>query len=201
MYLFGASGHGKVIAEIAKLNQIPLEGIIDQNPDLKEFLDFPVLQHPPTDAIDIIISIGNNAIRKLIVTENTQFRYPTLIHPNAIVSDSATIGNGTVILAGAVVNAAVKIGQHCIINTCSSIDHDCIIDDFAHISPQVSLAGSVSVGEGSQVGIGACVIPGIRIGKWAMVGAGTVVIHDVPDYAVVVGNPGKIIKFNKAIDQ
>jgi len=84
-----------------------------------------------------------------------------------------------------------------IINTNASVDHDCKIHDFAHISPQVGLAGGVEIGEGTHIGIGACIIQNITIGKWATIGAGTVVLKNVPDYAVVVGNPGKIIKYNE----
>lgn len=83
-----------------------------------------------------------------------------------------------------------------IVNTGASVDHDCKIDDFVHISPRATLCGNVIVGEGTQVGAASVIIPGIKIGKWCTIGAGTVIIRDVPDYAVVVGNPGKVIKFN-----
>jgi acetyltransferase EpsM len=94
------------------------------------------------------------------------------------------------------VNVQSNIGHHVILNTNCSIDHDCILEDFVHVSPNAALAGNIQVGEGSQIGIGACVMQNIRIGKWVMVGAGAVIIRDVPDYAVVVGNPGRIIKMN-----
>jgi acetyltransferase EpsM len=86
------------------------------------------------------------------------------------------------------------IGKHCIINTNSSVDHDCIIEDFVHLSPNVALAGAVLVGEGTHIGIGACIIQGIKIGKWCTIGAGSVIIRDIPDGSTVVGNPGRIIK-------
>lgn len=198
MYLFGGNGHCKVIVDIIKKNEYPIEGIFDDNPRFDMIFDIPVFK---TEALDffidkqLIISIGNNETRKRI-SEKIPAIYVKAIHPNAIVSYDVKIDGGTVIMAGAVLNASVNIGKHCIVNTGAVIDHDCRIDDFVHISPNASLAGNVVVGEGTQIGIGASVIQGIKIGKWVTIGAGTVIINDVPDYAVVVGNPGKIIKYN-----
>lgn len=196
MYLYGASGHGKVIAEIAEENNVPIEGFIDSDQSKNKILDYTVIHEIPTKHIDVVISIGQNATRKMIVNNNEQFNYLSLIHPKTTISKRAILDKGSVVMAGASVNSEVKIGKHCIINTNASIDHDCIIDDFAHISPNVALAGNVEVGEGTHVGIGACVIQGVRIGKWCTIGAGAVVIKDIPDYAVVVGNPAKILKYN-----
>ncbi|WP_449398442.1 hypothetical protein [Chryseobacterium wanjuense] len=97
-------------------------------------------------------------------------------------------------MPGVTINAIVKVGRHCIVNTNASIDHDCILEDFVHISPNVALGGNVYVGEGTHVGIGVNVIQGITIGKWCTIGAGAVIISDVPDGCTVVGNPGRIIK-------
>ena len=194
MYLYGASGHGKVIAEIAEENNVPIEGFIDSDQSKNKILDYPVIHEIPTKQIDVVISIGQNTTRKKIVSNHLQFNYLSLIHPKTTISKRAILNEGSVVMAGASVNSEVKIGKHCIINTNASIDHDCIIDDFAHISPNVALAGNVEVGEGTHVGIGACVIQGVRIGKWCTIGAGAVVIKDIPDGATVVGNPGRIIK-------
>jgi acetyltransferase-like isoleucine patch superfamily enzyme len=92
-----------------------------------------------------------------------------------------------------------EFGKHCIINTNASVDHDCKIGDFVHISPKVTLAGNVTVDEGSHIGIGSTVIQGRHIGKWVTIGAGAVIIEDVPDYAVVVGVPGNIIRYNPSL--
>jgi acetyltransferase EpsM len=99
-------------------------------------------------------------------------------------------------MAGAILNPNVKVGKHCIVNSGAVIEHDCILDNFVHLSPNAALAGNVSIGEGAHIGIGSSIIQGVKIGKWATIGAGTVVLNDVPDYAVIVGNPGKIIKYN-----
>ncbi|CAM3389462.1 NeuD/PglB/VioB family sugar acetyltransferase [Aequorivita lipolytica] len=140
-----------------------------------------------------IISIGNNRIRKE-VSKRLPSNFGLLVHRTASVSSWASVGAGTTVMAKVVINACANIGKHCIINSAAVIEHDCILEDFVHISPNASLAGGVRVGEGTHIGIGACVLPEIKIGKWATIGAGAVIIKDVPDGAVVVGNPGKVIK-------
>ena len=196
LYLYGASGHGKVIAEIAEELNLSIGGFIDGNPEIKMILDYSVVQSIPDDINQLIISIGNNSIRKKIAEQYASLDFIKLLHPKSIISKRATIGEGTVVMGGATINSEVKIANHCIINTNASIDHDCVIENYVHISPNVALAGNVEVGEGTHIGIGSCVIQGIKIGKWCTIGAGSVIIKDVPDYAVIVGNPGKIIKYN-----
>lgn len=193
--LYGASGHCKVIIDILECNEQTISCIIDDAPK-KNILGFPVLHSKDycfSGDEKIILSIGNNKVRKKLA-QKLKVHFVKAIHPKSIISNHSSIGEGTVIMAGAVVNPQVVIGGHCIINTGAVIEHDCKIDDYAHISPNASLAGGVEVGEGSQVGIGASVIQGVKIGKWAVIGAGAVVIRDVPDFAVVVGNPGKVLK-------
>jgi len=194
MYLYGASGHGKVIAEIAEENDILINSFIDSDVLKTSILNYSVIHKIPNDSIEIIISIGNNLVRKKVVFANKNLRYCTLFHPKANISRRAKINVGTVVMAGSTINSEVEIGQHCIINTNASIDHDCILRDFVHISPNASLAGNITIGEGTHVGIGASVIQGVSIGKWCVIGAGAVIIKDVPDGAIVVGNPGRLIK-------
>lgn len=194
MYIFGASGHGKVIAEIAEENNILIEAFIDSDQSKNKVLDYTVIHEIPIKQIDVVVSIGNNATRKKIVSNYFQFNYLSLIHPKTTISKRAILGEGSVVMAGASVNSDVNIGKHCIINTNASIDHECVIEDYVHISPNVALAGNVEVGEGTHIGIGTAVIQGIKIGKWCTIGAGAVIIKDIPDGATVVGNPGKIIK-------
>lgn len=193
MYLYGASGHAMVIMDILEANGIPVEGLIDDNPNIHELLGLPVY-HGKTDAEELIISIGNNRIRKLLSEQlNASFR--TAIHPTAIISPRATIREGTVVMHGAIIQTCATIGKHCIINTGSSIDHECRIGDYVHISPHATLCGNVSVGEGTWVGAGSTVIQGVTIGKWSVVAAGATVTHDVPDGVLVAGTPAKIIKY------
>jgi len=199
IYLYGASGHAKVIIDILEKNGMPVSGLIDNNPDIKTLMGYTVesgIEEISQADYSVLISIGNNTVRKR-VSESLSTRFINAIHPNAVLSDHISLGTGIAIMAGAVVNSDVTIGSHVILNTNCTVDHDCSIGDFVHISPNAALAGNVEVGEGSHVGISACVIQGIKIGRWATIGAGAVIIKDVPDYAVVVGNPGKIIKYNQ----
>lgn len=194
MYILGASGHCKVIIDIAEQNGKTIEGLVDEvNKTTTDLFGYTVLSVFPQQTKEAFLAVGNNAARKKLSEKFAAFTYPALVHPRATVDKRTTIGEGTVIMAGATLNAAATIGKHCIINTNASVDHDCTLEDFVHISPQAGLAGNVTVGEGTHIGIGASVIQGINIGKWCTIGAGAVIINNVPDGATVVGNPGRII--------
>jgi acetyltransferase EpsM len=196
IYLYGASGHCKVIVDIISLNGLEVAAILDDRPDLPPIFGHQVIAPTNISAdSNMIISIGNNATRKKL-SHRHKLNYITAIHPTAILSEHVKLNAGTVVMAGAVINADTVIGEHCIVNTGAIIEHDCNIGDFVHISPGVSLAGNVTIGEGTHMGIGATVIQGIRIGKWVTIGAGAVIIKDIADNCVVVGNPGRIIKNN-----
>jgi sugar O-acyltransferase (sialic acid O-acetyltransferase NeuD family) len=202
IYLFGAGGHAKVVIEILEQQKKIISGLVEDDRAKKSLLDYPVLKKIPDDLLGseskMIICVGNNKNRKNLADKLLAI-YETAIHPSANISLRSAIGEGTVIMAQVTVNCGAVVGKHVILNTNCSVDHDCILEDYVHISPNAALAGNVQVGEGTHVGIGACVINGIKIGKWATIGAGAVIIADVPDYAVVVGNPGKVIKYNKPI--
>jgi sugar O-acyltransferase (sialic acid O-acetyltransferase NeuD family) len=194
--ILGAGGHAKVIIEAAILNGFIIDSIYDDFKKANSYLGLYLIKGP-IDAnltVDSFIAVGDNKVRKNICSIYNKINWVTIIHPSAITSKDVQIEDGTVIMAGVVLQLGAKIGKHCIINTKASIDHDCIIDDFVHISPSVTFCGNVVVGEGTHVGAGATVIPNIKIGKWCVIGAGTVITKDVPDHSLVVGVPGKIIK-------
>ena len=197
--IYGASGHAKVVIDNLLSNGEKVHLVIDDNPDIVSVSGIPVL-HTAQMALNatdrLCIAVGNNKIRKELAGR-LKTVFALAIHKTAVISPQATIGDGTVIMANAVINPGSSIGAHCIINTSAVVEHDCTIADFVHISPAAALAGGVSVGEGTHIGIGACIIQGIRIGNWAMIGAGAVIIADIPDFAVVVGNPGRIIKYTE----
>jgi len=197
IYLYGASGHAKVIVDILKSTNHKIEGVFDDDKSLKYFLDLKYLGVYDSSKIKknskIIISIGDCAIRKTIA-EKTNSKYFTAIHKNSIISESVVINEGTVVMPNTVINSNSIIGKHCIINTSSIIEHDCLLEDYVHISPNATLTGQVTVGEGSHIGAGAIILPTITIGKWCKIGAGAVVLRDVPNNCIVVGNPAKIIK-------
>ena len=195
MFLYGASGHAKVIIDILGSAGIRVSGLFDDNPAIKELYGRKVLGKYAGQALDalLIISIGDNAIRAKIA-QSLQLDFGKAIHSKSIVSPSASIAAGTVVMQGAVVQADAFVGKHVILNTRASVDHDCAIGDYSHISPGAVLCGGVEVGEGSHIGAGAVVIPGVTIGKWCRIGAGAVVIRDVPDHCTAVGNPARVIK-------
>ncbi|MBE8578492.1 acetyltransferase [Vibrio sp. OPT18] len=200
--ILGASGHGKVIAEIAELNGYnEIHFFDDRWPDLIHLehwrvssdSKFLLANHQQYDAV--VIAIGNNAIRlsKHQQLEKCGATLVPLIHPSAVVSKYAVIEAGTVIMANATVNSFTTVGKSSIINTNSSVDHDCKLSDCVHISPGANLAGGVTVGSCSWIGIGAQVKQLVTIGDKVIVGAGSTVINRVPDGKTVVGTPADVI--------
>jgi sugar O-acyltransferase (sialic acid O-acetyltransferase NeuD family) len=194
--IYGASGHSKVIVEILEKLGCIIKGLYDDDAKKKSLCDYPVtnqISMLELQNVNWIIGIGNNIIRKKIVDRNP-LNFGMAIDKSSNISKRTQVGKGSVIMAGVSINSSVKIGEHAIINTNSSIDHDCILEDYIHVSPNATLCGGVQVGKGTHIGAGAVIIPEIKIGNWANIGAGTVIIKDVPDYATVVGNPGRLIK-------
>lgn len=201
MLLYGGSGHAKVIWDCLHAQAIPVNGIFDDGVDDGVRLQFlptiPVLGAYQADAFadeTLIIAIGNNAARRQL---EPKIRHPfgKAAHPSALVSQFVQgIGEGTVILHNAVVQINTLVGRHCIINTSANVDHDCVLGDFVHISPNATLCGNVTVGEGTHICASVTVIPGVTIGKWCVIGAGSVVTRDIPDFSVAVGVPAKSIK-------
>lgn len=200
MHIIGAGGHAKVIVDNVIAAKGNIFGVWSDDTHTLTFLNYQIKGNieyfQRLKETQFIIAIGNNIARKNIAKQlgNSSVH---AIHPTSSISPIVDLGFGTVVMSNASINANAKIGKHVIINTNASVDHDCLIDDFVHVSPQAGLAGNVSVGEGTHIGIGAVIIQGIKIGKWTTIGAGAVIIKDIPDYAVVVGNPGRIIKYNK----
>lgn len=194
VYLYGAGGHAKVIIDILKESGISVLNIIDDNKELKELMGIPIIYNEMKPSFPMIISIGNNSIRKRIREKFAECNYITAISSSAILSDTITIGEGTVIMQGSIIQSSVNIGEHSIINTGATIDHDCQIGDFVHIAPGCNLCGNVEIGEGTFVGAGTIIIPGVKIGKWTTVGAGSVIRKNIPDNVMAAGNPCKIYK-------
>ena len=194
--LYGASGHAKVISSIIEAMNRFVDTIFDDNEKITYLNQYRVVtgyEKNYNPNIPIIISIGDNKIRKKI-SEKISHSFTILIHPSSIIDKKVIIESGSVVFHNAIVQRDSIVGKHCIINTNASIDHDCIIEDFVHLSPSATLCGNVKVGEGTHIGAGATIIPNIKVGKWCIIGAGAVITKDVPDYSLVVGVPGKIIK-------
>ena len=144
MYLYGASGHAKVIIDILRANNEKLEALFDDNEAIDSLLNYPVLRSSEVRG-PLIISIGDNGIRRKIA-ESLHATFGNAFHPSAIISEEAVIKEGTVVMQGTIIQSGVCIGRHCIINTGASVDHECIIEDYVHISPHCTLCGNVQIG-------------------------------------------------------
>lgn len=195
--IIGASGHGKVIADIARKNGYKEIVFLDDNKDLRECGGYPVTGSS-SDAnhidADVIVGIGNADIRKRIQESIPERKLATLVHPNAVVADDVVLGVGTVVMAGAVINPGTKIGKGCIINTCSSVDHDCEVNDYVHVSVGSHLCGTVFVGSKTWIGAGTTVSNNVVICSDCMIGAGAVIINDIKERGTYVGVPARRTK-------
>ena len=191
--IIGASGHGKVVADIARRNAYKEIVFLDDD-SINKCGGYPVIgksSEAGTIDADVIIGIGNARVRKQIQESIPDEKLVTLIHPDAVVAEDVAIGKGTVVMAGAVINPGVKIGKGCIINTCSSVDHDCVVGDYVHIAVGSHLCGTVSVGDGTWIGAGVTVSNNVNICGDCMIGAGTVVIKDIEKPGTYVGVPAR----------
>ncbi len=206
--IWGASGHSMVVADIIRLQgEYEIVGHLDSIDPQRNGTAFhgsrilggeEQLDNLRDRGVDHIIFGFGNCEARLNLTEHIRskgFNLALAIHPGAIIASDAIIMPGTVVAAGAVINPGCQIGENVIVNTSSSVDHECIIEDGAHISPGVHLAGKVMVGRASWIGIGVIVIDHISIGRGTIIGAGSVVVNDILDNVVAYGNPAKVRKF------
>lgn len=200
--VLGASGHGKVVADTAECcGWERIEFFDDAWPGLLKNGAWEVVGDTATllatlDKYDgVVVAIGNNKIRqaKLAQLKALGASLATLLHPAATCSQYATVGEGSVVFAAAVINADANIGSGAILNTGCSVDHDCVLGTCVHISPGVRLAGGVTVQELTWVGIGASVRQLVNIGSQVMIAAGAVVVTDVPNNVTVAGVPARIL--------
>ena len=187
IYIYGASGHGLVVADVAR----------SCGYDTILWIDDGENQYPSFDEIDndtsipIVLGIGDNKIRAIVFNKVVQskMKIVTLVHPSAVVSESVVLGKGSVVMPSVVINAHTRIGCGCILNSASVIEHENSIGDFVHISPSVSLAGNVTILDQAHIGIGTSVKQGIKIGENSIVGVGSVVLKNIGNYKIAYGNP------------
>lgn len=195
--IIGAGGHGKVVAETAEMDGY--DDIVfrdDAYPEKQKNGPWLVVGRSGEKGGDgpVFLAIGQNRIRSRMWEDLLIEDSPVLQHPSAIFSKYAKVSAGSLVAAGSIVNAGVIVGKAVILNTGCSVDHDCRVADFVHISPGARLAGNVSIGARSWVGIGAVVREGITIGKDVTIAAGAVVIKDVPNGQTVSGVPAKVME-------
>lgn len=205
--IIGAGGHAKVIADIIQKSEDIVYGFLDDNlkkgtiilnnenlkviGDLNSRFTLPITQ----PELEFVIAIGDNNRRKEIAeTKIPNIKYYTAIHPSANIALDVSIGEGTVVMANACINASTKIGKHCIINTASVIEHDNLINNYVHISPNATLCGTVKVGECTHVGAGVTIKNNINITDKCIIGAGAIVVNDINEQGTYIGVPAKKIK-------
>jgi sugar O-acyltransferase (sialic acid O-acetyltransferase NeuD family) len=202
LVVVGASGHAKVVIDIVeKEGRYRIAHLLDDNPALhgKSFFGYRVAGAtsgiPGTTGEKplALVAIGDNAARMRIAgrLRGNGFGLARAVHPQSHIGRGAVIGDGTVIMAGAVVNSDAAIGDNVIVNTGATVDHDCIVGDGAHLAPGVHLCGGVQVGAGCFIGAGTVIIPGVRVGNNAIVGAGSTLLEDVPENARAAGSPAR----------
>ena len=197
VYVVGAGGHGKVVVSTLQAAGFAVEGVFDDDPrkDGAVVLGVPVLG--TIEALEThercraVLAIGDNAFRKELAERLRGVEWVTAVHPTAVVHPSVQVAAGTVIFAGAVIQPDTVIGVHGIVNTAATVDHDGVLGDYVHVAPGVHLAGEVRLGDGVFLGVGASVVSGRAVGDWSTVGAGGVVVRDVPAGVVAVGVPAQ----------
>ncbi|WP_420561181.1 acetyltransferase [Tepidicaulis sp.] len=195
--VIGAGGHAKVAAAALEARGTEIIGFFDKNPALKGQLilgrEIRLQEEvePVLADYEAILAIGENRVRQHLADEMKPAGWHSAIHPTAWVHESARIGKGVLICAGAIVQPDAEIGDHAIINTGAIVEHDCKVGAFAHLAPSSCLGGDVQVEEGCFLGLGAKVIPGTRLGAWSIVGAGAAVIRNVASGAKVGGVPAR----------
>jgi UDP-N-acetylbacillosamine N-acetyltransferase len=202
-----------VVADIVRLNgEYDIVGFLDDlNPDRQDEELYGATILGGRDRLDalrsegvrhLILAFGNCAarLRLSVFVRAEGFSLATAIHPAAIVATDASIGAGTVVTAGAVINPGSRIGENVIVNTSASVGHECLVDDGAHVGPGARLAGRVMVERAAWIGVGAIAIEGVRIGANSLVGAGGVVVNDIPDDVVAYGNPARVVRKAEVLD-
>lgn len=198
---FGAGGHARVCVEALQDAKCQVVGAVSTDGQGIDGLQVPVLGRQDdwpdiarrAEATACFVAIGDNRVRQQILQSTTKSGLIAAVGTSryAMLSHGVEPGPGSILLAGAIVNAAATLGVGVIVNTGASVDHDCDVGDFTHIAPGAVLGGDVTVGEGAFVGLGARVLPGRRIGEWAIVGSGAVVTRDVAPGSTVIGVPAR----------
>jgi sugar O-acyltransferase (sialic acid O-acetyltransferase NeuD family) len=209
LVFLGAGGIAIVAAEIARSLGFEIVGFLDDKTErhgtvfcdakvLGSFDMLPELRQGGVGnaAVAFAHCLGRLKVAHQALAEG--FTLPNLIHPSAIISPTATIGHGAIMMAGTIVNAASRIGANIIINTAASIDHECMIGDSVHIAPGSRLSGLVRVGSATYIGVGTTIRESINIGSNVMVGAGSLVLKDIPDDVVAYGSPAKVVRANSS---
>lgn len=202
--VIGGGGHAKVLINILLIrgNEVLGYSDVDTNQKATNLLGIPmigddnvVLEHKPesVELVNALGSVGLPTKRKDIFDKfkDKGFTFASVIHPSAVIASDVEICEGAQVMAGAIIQPGSRIGLNTIVNTKTSVDHDCIIGDHVHLAPGTTISGGVTIGAGVHIGVGATLIQGVRIGDNSLIGAGSLVLKDVPNGAKVMGIPAK----------
>jgi len=204
LLIYGAGGFGKEVYSLLNngVERFNIIGFIDDYSRLENLFNIPIKSSTFINEY-FIVAIANSNHKKHIMIKNEKFVYPLpIIHKGVNLNDSIKIDSSSIICDGVKLTVDINIGKMVILNLNATVGHDCLIADFCSIMPGANISGNVKIGEGTLIGSGAIVLPNITIGKWCKIGAGAVVTKNIPDYATVVGVPGKIIKIeNNTINE
>lgn len=192
-----------MVLEVAVSQGYQIECCLAATPEINRLLGVRVelesketIQRLQAEGMWGFVAVGSNSLRRKLQNYlvSLNVRIPVLVSKHAYVSPSCSLGAGTVVMPGAAIGAASEVGVGAILNTSSSVDHDCKVGDYSHIGPGTHLAGNVVVKSEAFLGVGVSVVPEKAIGEKAIVGAGGVVLSDVPNDQVWVGTPAKFLK-------
>lgn len=204
LLVLGAGGHARVLIEALRQGGHDPAGLFDADPALTgtKVMGLPVLgtdealleYHP--EEVRLVNGIGSVAStarrRELYLQLHLRgYRFATVLHPFSSIASDVELGDGTQVMAGAVLQVGVRVGEDCIINTRASVDHDCIIGNHVHIAPGVTVSGGVRIEDDVHIGTGATLIQGLRIGRGSTIGAGSVVVRNVSPGATAYGVPAR----------
>ena len=196
--IIGAGGHGRVVADIAKACGDTVIGFLDDSNTANNKVNIIGTSADAVNYCDgeteLFVAIGNCKVREKIMNSLSGAKWYTAIHPSAVISPSAVIGEGTCVMPNAVVNNGAVVGKGVIINTCASVDHDDIIGDYVHIACGARLAGTVTVGNCTWIGIGSTISNNVSVCSNLMIGAGAVVVKDITEEGTYVGVPAKKVR-------
>lgn len=204
-YVYGAGGHGKVVADAALRAGMEVRGFVDDGAAAqgRQVLDLPIFggwawlsKEAQSRHLQVVLGIGDNTIRAKVARRCEAAGLPlvTLFHPTAVIAHSAAIEAGSVVLAGAILNPDSRVGRGAIVNTAAVVEHDVVIGDFAHLSPNATTGGAAQVLAFAHVGVGACLLPGTTVGERTIVGGGAAVVKDLPADVVAYGIPARVMR-------
>lgn len=199
LVLVGSGGHAKVVVSTARAAGRTIAAILDVDPGRHgtEVLGIAVTGDLELAGrygeCEFLLAFGSNDGRRRL-SEHLGVSWGTLVHPSTVIDGSVEIQDGSVVMAGAIIQPGTVVGRQAIVNTGCTIDHDCRLKDFSHVAPGCHLSGSVSVGTGTLIGVGSCARPGVSVGDWSIVGAGSVIVSDLPGGRTCYGNPARAVE-------